>query len=766
LEGEESYYSKWPLNEIIGIMMEKGNMPGLSHQEAKAQLEKYGKNIIRSETRSSLGHIFVSQFPTVINSVLTAAAVFSLLIGNVLDGAFILAIVLLNGFLGFVQEYRAARSIEKLRDYTAPVALAIREGDEKEVLAENLVPNDIVILSEGSRIPADGRLIESHHLEIDESILTGESLAVIKKAEDVVFTGTLVIKGKGSLKIEKTGEKTKLGQIANTVSEIKADKTPLQKNLDGLGKALSFAVIIIGLLIVPIGLVNGASLVPLILVGASIGVAAIPEGLPAVVTIAYAVGSHRMAKRGAIVRKMASIETVGAVQVILSDKTGTITKNLMRVKSYWLESEEKLSLMLRACVLGNTATLIEKGSGKKQEVAGDQTDGALLLWARDKEEGAKIKEIGEVEDEYVFDPKYKTITTVWRQGKSRHVFVRGAPEAILAKSKLTISQRETAEKKFEKLAKEGLRVVAFAVKAEKHNGRLSREHLESELTFLGMVGIYDPPREEVKEAIKKSRTAGIHVSMVTGDNELTALSLAKDIDLIDKDEDIVTGEELRKMTDEHLENIILKTRIFARTQPEEKLRLVSVLRKMGLVVGVTGDGVNDALALKRSDAGIAMGQGGTDVAKEASDIILTDNSFATLIKAIEEGRIIYKNIINAVIYLIAGNLAEISLVLLAALFKLPFALLPTQILWMNLVTDSLPAIALATGSRDITVLRNKPRNPNEPILNKKRLITICLIGFSLSGILLVLFMILLNTGTEKQARGVIFNLMTEFSMRT
>jgi Ca2+-transporting ATPase len=765
--------------------MKKETLMGLKNAEARQRLVQYGKNIIDSKSISSLRSIFFSQFPTFINGILFVAAVLSFFIENVLDGMLIMAIIVLNGILGFIQEYRAQRSMERLKDYTAPTARVIREGREQALLAENLVPGDVVILNEGSRVPADGSLVEASHLEVDESILTGESLAVMKSVNDSVCLGTLVTRGKGHFMVKKIGMQTRFGQIAGTLSTIQSDKTPLQKNLEQLGKLLSVSVIIIGFLIVPIGLYHGELLLPLILVAASIGIAAIPEGLPTVVTIAFAMGAHQMAARGAIVRKMAAIETLGAVQVILTDKTGTITQNIMRVKKHWLREPDKLFMLLHACTLGNTASLIEKGNGKEYEVVGDQTDGALLMFAKEArmdldsphpcQAGGLLRPPlrgndrsenpdGEVLDEYVFDPKYKTITTLWRGKRGKYVFVRGAPEAILNKSILTEAEKQSVKRKYEEMANEGLRIIAFAYKPETHEGKLSREEMEYNLHFLGYVGIYDPPRIEAKEAIRKARMAGIHVAMVTGDNERTALSLAREIGLIEKDENVVTGAELAKMSDEELSGIILKTRVFARTQPEEKLRLVTILKNQGVVVGVTGDGVNDALALKRGDVGIAMGQGGTDVAKEAADIVLTDDNFATLIKAIEEGRIIYKNICNAVVYLISTNLSEISLVFFASLFHLPFVLLPTQILWINLVTDSLPALALATGARDASVLSQKPRDPQTPLLTLNRLVVICLIGFSLAGFLLTLFAIIIHTGTEAQARGTIFNLLVYFHL--
>lgn len=741
--------------------MDKPTHQGLTTQQAQELLAKYGKNTISSQDTYSILEAVFSQFVTVINGILAIGAVFSLLIGNYLDASFIFAIIILNALFGFFQEYKAEESMKRLKSYTAPTARVMRDGKETEIPAEELVVGDIVILSEGARVPADGKLVHTSNLEVDESILTGESLAVIKQISEDVFSGTLVNRGRGIVEVEKTGMNTRFGQIADTLASIEEDKTPLQKNFDHLGKTLSFSALLIGLMVIPVGLFHHVATIPLVLVAISIAIAAIPEGLPAAITIAFAIGTHRMAKRHAIVRKMAAVETLGAIQVILVDKTGTITQNSMTVKKHWLMEKDSLPHLLKACVLGNTASLIEKGDNDF-EVVGDQTDGALLLFA--KKENYNLSKEGKIIDEFVFDNDTNTITTLWKEGNKEYVFVRGAPESVLTKSTLSEKEKNKVTKEFEAFAKEGLRAVAFAMRSEKHLEQKNRVKAEQDLTFLGLVGLYDPPRPEIKDAIEKARSAGIHVSMVTGDNELTALSLAKEIGLIEEDEDVVTGEELEKLSDEELSSIILQTRIFARTRPEQKLRLVTLLKEQGLVVGVTGDGVNDALALKKADVGVAMGKGGTDVAKEASDIVLSDNNFASLVRAIEEGRLIYKNIVNAVIYLISGNLAEISLVFFAVLLQLPFPLLPTQILWINLITDGLPALALATGNRDATVLLKKPRDPKMPLLNRNRILVILLIGFSLSGFLIITFSFLLTFNSEAVARTVVFNLLIFFHL--
>jgi len=736
---------------------------GLASLEALEKLKTFGKNEITTQERSSTFSLFLSQFPTFINGILITASILSFITASIIDGAFILIILFLNAFFGFVQEYRAGKSLDKLKTYVKTVVRVIRDGKESQLDAVDLVPGDIVLVCEGDRIPSDGKIVSDKFLEIDESVLTGESLSVIKNRGESIFLGTLITKGSSRFVVETTGNKTRFGQIAQTLAQVVPDKTPLQKRLDGLAKVLSIVILLIAAFIIPIGIFQGKEFIFLLLIAVSIGVAAIPEGLPAVVTISLAIGTGKMAKRKAIVRRMQSVETLGAVQIIITDKTGTLTQNRMAVKKYWTGKKEYIVSLLKACVLGNTASIIEKVGKENPDVVGDKTDGALLLFARQhKQDLQNLQKEGSILEEYSFDPQKSTVTTIWiSKENTKHIFVRGAPEVVLSKSKVTEKEKEDITKLYQEYAKEGLRVIGFASRTSDHHPlHLAREDAEKNLNFLGLVGIYDPPRLEAKKAVEEAKKAGIQTIMVTGDNTLTASAIAKEIGLLEESDDIATGEEIDKMTDEQLQKIILKTRIFARTKPEDKLRLVTVLKKMGFVVGVTGDGVNDALALKRADVGLAMGESGTDVAKEASDIVLTDDNFSTVVAAVEEGRTIYNNILKSITYLLSGNLSEILFVFLSTLFGLPNPLFPTQILWINLVTDGLPALALASDNKDPYILNKKPRNPNAPILSNHRLIFILTSGITLSLLFILVFNAMLKlSGSEMIARTVAFNLL-------
>ncbi|OGH48387.1 MAG: hypothetical protein A3G66_04795, partial [Candidatus Levybacteria bacterium RIFCSPLOWO2_12_FULL_39_17] len=699
-----------------------------------------------------------SQFKNIISLILLFAIVFSVFIGDFIDAFFIFLVLIVNGLFGFIQEYRAQKTIEKLKELVSPTTHVIRDGQEKEIDAREIVPGDIIVLREGDKIPADGKLITDVLIEVDEAILTGESMPRDVKNGGDLFSGTFLVKGRGYFKVESIGFETRLGKIAAEIEKTKKPRFPLAENLSHLGTRLALVAVFMSFLLVPIGFFQGREIREIILIAVSIAVAMIPEGLPLVVTIALAVGAYRMVKRKTIVRKMSAIETLGATNIILCDKTGTITANKMAVKKFWISNKEKLPLLLRAAVLGNTASLAMeeelpagplRSEASRQAVGyrvlGDSTDGAILLFA--KSHNKNIEEFrteGTVIEEKPFDPETKIIEVVWEKSGERHTFVRGAPESIL---KLD-GTSEQAHRELELYAKEGLRTIAFG---HKRQG-------EARFSFLGIVGIYDPPREEARQAIKEAQSAGIKIIMVTGDNPLTAKSIAEDVGLITPGELVLTHDEMEKITDEELAELLPKTRIFARMVPSDKLRLVRLYQKLGFVVAVTGDGVNDALALSEANIGVAMGETGTDVAKEAGDLVITDDNLYTIVKAIEEGRGIFDNIIKVVVFLLATNLTEFFLIFFSVILGLPIPLSPTQILWINLVSDGAPAMALATDVKRHGLLSRKPRNVNEQILNRKRLKNILGITLIFSFLLMFVYStILQNSGVVP--RLLIFNLL-------
>lgn len=730
-------------------------MEGLSTTEVKALLEKYGRNEIKEKQSFSALSVFISQFPSLINGILFVASVLSFLIGETKDAFFIIAILFLNGTFGFIQEYRAQKALEKLKQIIKPTCRVIRDGKEQEIATSDLVPGDVLILSEGDRVPADGTVLKSTNLEVDESILTGESLPVLKQLNGEVFSGTLIVKGRAYVKTAKTGQETRFGKIAQSLKEIKADKTPLEKRLSGLAKVITVAVVLTATLLIPFGFLRGDSLYPVLLLAISVAVAAIPEGLPAVLTIALAIGTSRMAKAGAIVRRMVAVETLGSVQIILTDKTGTLTQNRMQVKETFLTNESALLDIVESCVLNNTASLVEN-TNSEIEAVGEQTDGSLLLWASQKADIEKVKSDNKLVSEFLFDPQTRTITTIAEKEGKLKVIVRGSPEYLIENSRLTDGEKEKLKAKIEQFGSKGLRVIGFGSKYIKSNSE-DRKDLEQDLNFLGIIGIYDAPRKDVKEAVESAKKAGIKTIMVTGDNRITALAIAKEVGLADENGEIITGDVLDKLSDKELEEIITKTSIFARVEPHQKLRLVEALKSKGYVVGVTGDGINDSLALKKADVGIAMGSG-TDVAKEASDIVLTDDNYATIVKAVEQGRRIYDNILKAITYLLTHNLSEISLIVFATVLNFPLPLLPTQILWMNLVSDGLPALALAADRKNQGILEKAPRNPATPILTRERVTFILSIGIGVAVLFLILFNFLLSIFSEVVARTILFNL--------
>lgn len=683
---------------------------GITSKKASELLSLHGLNEIREKPKATLFTIFISQFTSLLVILLILASVGSIFLGDLLDGVFILLIVVVNGILGFIQEYKAERAIKALKNMATSQVRVVRDGIETKIDAKYLVVGDIVNLSEGDKIPADCRIIESVHFEANEASLTGESFPIEKKLNDQIYLGTICSRGRCLAIVVKTGMETKFGQIAKNLSEIKDSETPLQKKLTVLGKQLGALAITASVIVFTIGYFKEHHLIEMILTSVSLAVAAVPEGLPAVITITLAVGMERMAKKRAILRKLSSIEALGGITVIATDKTGTLTKNEMHVTKYWINNNIKLPQMLNAGIICNNASLLYKHDHGNFDVLGDTTEGALLLFAqKEKVNIEDVKSSGKLIEEFAFDSSLKIMSVVRQEENKKMVYVKGAPESILGRCiNIDKNKLEEIEKVFEQYAKQGLRVIALAQKEVTDNPK-TRTDAESKLNLLGFVGISDPPRMEVKDAIKMAEVAGIRTIMITGDNELTANAIATKIGLIKEGEEIVTGAQFAIMTDEEVLARIDKIRIYARTTPDQKLRIVKLLQQNGNTVAVTGDGVNDALAIKQGDVGVAMGITGTDVAKEASDMILTDDNYATLVSAVEEGRTIFDNIKSAVKYLVGCNIGEVVAVLIGMLLGWPLILTPLQLLYVNLVTDGLPAIALAATPKHDGIMKRHPR---------------------------------------------------------
>jgi Ca2+-transporting ATPase len=743
---------------------------GLTQEEAEKRLQEFGFNELRKERAITALEVFANQFKSFLIVILIFASVISFLLGEVADGIAISVVLVLNAILGFVQEYRAEKAIEALKKLAAPKAKVMREGKEAVIQAREVVPGDVILFEMGDCIAADARLIEAMNLKIDESVLTGESVPSLKfvealptdtslaDRENMAYSGTTATYGRGKGVVVATGMETEFGKIAEHIQEAKEEPSPLQLRLKSLGIMLGVVVVLICAMLFAIQLFAGQPILESFMMAIALAVSAVPEGLPAVVTVALALGVRKMSRRNAIVRRLASVETLGSTTVICSDKTGTLTEDEMTVTKAFVngrffeitgagydpqggffndgefidpEEETGLSLLLKIGCLCNHASLEESGGWS---VIGDPTEGALLTLASKagmwKDELLKKNPfIAEIP----FDSLSKRMTTIHELDGKRVAYVKGAPEILLELSssvyedgrarRLSRDERESLLVAVKGMAADALRVLALAYREIPSGIEFSSEEVERDLVFVGIVGMIDPPKEGVKEAIATCKRAGIRVVMITGDHELTAQAIAEEIGILAERSSawengrVITGVELDKMGDEELDGEVENIVIYARTSPEHKVRVLQALEKRGHVVAMTGDGVNDAPAVKGADIGISMGIKGTDVTREASDMVLADDNFATIVSAVEEGRGIYDNIRKFIRLLLSTNLDEILLVAGATLLGLPLPMLPIQVLWVNVISDGLPALALSFDPYEKDIMQRKPRSPAEGIFH-------------------------------------------------
>lgn len=717
------------------MIQEKEFTRGLSTREAEKRVKTYGLNELKHNKKKSPVLIFLAQFNDFLVWVLIGATIISGFIGDKADAITILIIVIVNAILGFVQEFRTEKSLEALQELAAPTCKVIRDGNIKVVSSKELTIGDLVVLEAGDRIPADGTFIDAANMVVDESLLTGESVGISKdttKGKNSGFMGTIVLKGRGLIIIDAIGMKTEMGKIANLLDNIEEDKSPLRERLDSLGKILVVMCIVVCLIVTILGIIRGNDITEMFLLGVSLAVAAIPEGLAAIVTVALALGVGRMLKRNALVRKLPAVETLGCTSVICSDKTGTLTQNKMTVKEilvngriYELDKEkiydcEKLKEAFIYCNDGNYNYEIKD---IEKAVMGDPTETALVkAFYKDSKELQKFVEKSKRVYEISFDSTRKMMTVIMNENGKETCYMKGAPERVLEKCNsvlengkvkpLTYQKKKQIYSYIEAMSNRALRCIAAAYKEE---NLVKNESVECDLIFLGVAGSMDPPRIEVKDAVLKCKMAGIKPIMITGDHKNTALAIAKSINICNSDDQAVTGDELEKMSDSELVKKVNKIRVFARVSPNHKLRIVRAFKKDNNIVAMTGDGVNDAPAIKEADIGVAMGISGTDVTKEAAAMVLMDDNFATIVSAVEEGRVIYDNIRKFIRYLLSCNLGEVLTMFLASLFYLPNPLTPIQILFVNLATDGLPAIALGVDPPDKDIMRQSPREKNEGI---------------------------------------------------
>src|SRR6056297_3562900 len=730
---------------------------GLSGQEARKRLQQHGPNKIKRTKKVNPLKILLSQFSSPLILILVAAAVLSFLVNyyrgeSYFDSILIVIIILASGIAGFVQDYKAEKAVEALKEMATPKAKVIRDGKQQEVKATAIVPGDLVLLSGGDIIPADAK-IKKGKLEVNEAVLTGESKSIKKKKGNEVYSSCSVLSGQGEVEVSATGMKTQVGQIAEKMQNIEEGKTQFQEHMHKFTNKL---VYLTGLIIVLTFLAGFEKfgMIEAGLIAVSLAVAAIPEGLPAVITLALSLGAKSMVAKNALIRKLAITESVGSINTICTDKTGTLTEGKMKVKNMWSpETGKNIKDLSYQCAYycNDAKNILKQG---EEKMVGDETDIALKQYSR-----KKVETEGERKEEISLTSERKMMSVLQEINKKKIIFAKGAPEVLIEKcdsvltenksKKLSSSLKQKILDKNKKLASSGYRILALAYKE-------SKQLKEEGLTFVSLIYLNDPVREEAKKSVRECQSAGIRTIMITGDNPLTAQAIAKEVNI--KTREVFTGEDLDQMEESELEKILeKKNNIFARTSPFHKLQILKTLQKQKHVVAMTGDGVNDALALKKSDVGVAMGIKGTEVSKQASDIILLDDNFATIRNAIKEGRRIFDNIRKFVNYLLTCNLAEVIVILVATL-TLPFvALFPVQILWINLITGGLVALALSVDPARPDVMSRQPRNSREGIINKELGILIISNGLLMSVILLAIFFLTLNLnwGQEK-TRTIIF----------
>lgn len=708
---------------------------GLSSREVEKRINQFGLNELTHKKKISKAMIFLLQFNDFMVWVLLGATIVSGIMGDTADAITIIIIVIVNAVLGFVQEYRTEKSLEALKDLAAPTCKVYRDGSLKIINSMYLTIGDIVLLEAGDRIPADGIFIEARGMMVDESLLTGESIGVNKSSDknnELGYMGTTVVKGRGLIKISAIGMKTEMGKIADLLDNIKEDKSPLKERLESLGRILVVLCLVICAIVTLLGIIRGNNITEMFLLGVSLAVAAIPEGLAAIVTVSLALGVSRMLKQNALIRKLPAVETLGCTSVICSDKTGTLTQNQMSVKEVYIdgriieidkETFKNHSMLMKAFVYCNDCSYDFKQKYIDRVIHGEATEIALvkLFFNNSQLLEAFCSNYTRIFD-IPFDSTRKMMSVIVREAGIERCYVKGAPERVLECCSYILENNKikplTYQKKkqlvdfIEAMSSRALRCIAGAYKEE---GLVKNEKLEKNLIFIGVAGSMDPPREEAKEAVLKCKLANIKPIMITGDHKNTAFAIAKELNICKNENQVMTGEELERLNDKELDKKVNEIRVFARVSPDHKLRIVRAYKRNNNVVAMTGDGVNDAPAIKEADIGISMGISGTDVTKEASSMILMDDNFSTIVSAVEEGRIIYDNIRKFIRYLLSCNLGEVLTMFLASLFTLPTPMTPIQILFVNLATDGLPAIALGVDPANKDIMRLAPRNKKESI---------------------------------------------------